>query len=47
MTPEKREEWDQMLIDPLPGASKSKASSTFTEDEEADSFMSAMAGRKG
>lgn len=31
-----------MLLDPLPGQAKDKPSSSFTEAEEAESFMAAM-----
>jgi hypothetical protein len=47
MEADKREEWDMMLEQPLPGQDVS-AAPVFSAEEEADSFMSAMTSlRKG
>jgi len=42
--PEKREEWDVMLTDPLPNQVQKKAEPTpFQAEDEAASFMATMA----
>jgi hypothetical protein len=40
--PEKREEWDVMLTDPLPGREKA-APAPFQVEQEAESFMATLA----
>lgn len=40
--PEKREQWEMMLTEPLPGMEKAAPTSIQAEDEGAD-FMAAMA----
>lgn len=46
MDPEKREQWEMMLTDPLPGREKAAPSPITAEQEGAD-FMAAMAAHQG